>query len=772
MLRKITKLQNVGLFHSGAPKPVDFDQVTLVYAENGRGKSTIATLLRSCSLNDPNKLLAKKTIDSIGNVDVSLLFESSGKKILANFVKNAWNNGFSDIVVFDSEFVEQNVYSGYEVRSEQRRALLEFALGDQAVTLKKEIDILASKIEATTRQRSEAEKGIASFSQQIHLAQFIKVDAVPDALQQIDVLRKRIEAAKNIQALAQRQDPVPLVPISFNIANFFSIIGKKLTDIHQDAETITRSHFAKYAAPPGIEDWISRGQAYTKDNDCPFCGKSFEGSTLIGAYQSYFNQAYAALKQQVASLQRDVEIQLTDNKIESLLAVITTNTARIEAWKDQMEITAPTFLLIDPLRQALCIAREQAIALAAQKRSQPLEVFGGSMEHDTIAEAVSNINTAVTDYNQRVAAIIAKIAEFKKRLSAENLINLQAQIHTLELAIARYHPDAIKALDEYQKAEVERKSLVEEKTKTRDRLDNLMETTLSQYRDQINKLLGSFFGAGFTIKQMEPNYQGTGEPRADYVLQLRQKTVRLGSRNDTGPHFGTALSEGDKRTLAFAFFLARIQANPASIANQILVFDDPVSSLDRNRRAQTVELIASLTTQCAQMILFSHDAYFIREMREKFAKLKPKPIIPYIIGINRVQNDYSAFSDCDIDDICASDYYRHHCYVSDYLNGTHKNNIRDIAKALRPMIEGFYHRRFPRMLPKHVTFGQIIAEIAKAQIGSPISHLKKSLQEMHEVNEYASRFHHDTNQSCDTAPVSDGELKIYAKRTLDLIYKG
>jgi hypothetical protein len=36
-----------------------------------------------------------------------------------------------DIVVFDSEFVEHNVYSGFEVRSEQRQALLEFALGDQ-----------------------------------------------------------------------------------------------------------------------------------------------------------------------------------------------------------------------------------------------------------------------------------------------------------------------------------------------------------------------------------------------------------------------------------------------------------------------------------------------------------------------------------------------------------------------------------------------------------------------------------------------------------------
>ena len=58
-----------------------------------------------------------------------------------------------DIVVFDAEFVEQNVYSGQEVRPEQRQALLEFALGDQAVKLQKQIGDLTKKISAETAKR-------------------------------------------------------------------------------------------------------------------------------------------------------------------------------------------------------------------------------------------------------------------------------------------------------------------------------------------------------------------------------------------------------------------------------------------------------------------------------------------------------------------------------------------------------------------------------------------------------------------------------------------
>ena len=44
MLKKILKLQNVGLFHDGTPAQVDAAKVTLIYGENGRGKSSFAAV--------------------------------------------------------------------------------------------------------------------------------------------------------------------------------------------------------------------------------------------------------------------------------------------------------------------------------------------------------------------------------------------------------------------------------------------------------------------------------------------------------------------------------------------------------------------------------------------------------------------------------------------------------------------------------------------------------------------------------------------------------
>ena len=770
MLKKITKLQSIGLFKNGTPTPADFNRVTLLYAENGRGKSTLAMVLRACAHGDPTRVMSKKTLDVAAPTEAVLLFEFGGKSMPITFANGAWNHQVPQIAVFDAEFVEQNVYSGHEVRADQRQSLLEFALGDQAVKRQKQIGDLTKKIGEETSKRGEAERRVVAFSQQMPTTQFIALAAVPNAQQQIDALRKRINATKNVVALNSRQAPVLLGPPTFDTDGFFAVLMKKLADVENDAEAMVRHHFTKYTAPQGIESWISAGQHFAKTDDCPFCGQSLSGLALIKAYKGYFNQAYAALKQQVAALEQQATTGLAKGHIEALAAQAATNTARIEAWKDQLDIAAPT-LSSDLLVTAITTARGAAIGLAMAKQRQPLDIFGTTSDKAVITAAIDQIHAAIKDYNLQIQTAIDTISTFKKKLTGENISLLEAQIRSLHIGLARQHPDAIKAIKEYQAAEAQRNNLDQEKTLARTQLDQLMATTLAQYQGRINQLL-AMFGADFVLEQMKPNYKGTGEPRTEYGLRLRNKPVPLGNRRDLGAHFGSTLSEGDKRTLACAFFLARVTGDPAALLGQILVIDDPVCSLDRNRRAQMVELLADLAGKCAQLIVLSHDAYFVRELRDMLAK-GMQSIAPRITSVARVQGDYSAFAACNIDELCASDYYRHHRQLSEYVAGAYQGNIRDVAKAIRLFLEGYYHRRFPGLLPTRCTFGCVIIAITQAAPGTPISHLQPRVDEMNKLNNYATRFHHDTNPgNADTAPVTDGELKPYVIRALALVYQG
>ena len=60
-----------------------------------------------------------------------------------------------------------------------------------------------------------------------------------------------------------------------------------------------------------------------------------------------------------------------------------------------------------------------------------------------------------------------------------------------------------------------------------------------------------------------------------------------------------------------AFFFAKI-INSVS-ENSIIVFDDPMSSLDRHRRHQTKALITKIARN-NQVLVMSHDPFFLKEL--------------------------------------------------------------------------------------------------------------------------------------------------------------
>lgn len=81
------------------------------------------------------------------------------------------------------------------------------------------------------------------------------------------------------------------------------------------------------------------------------------------------------------------------------------------------------------------------------------------------------------------------------------------------------------------------------------------------------------------------------------------------------------LSEGEQRATALAFFLAEMRLAPAKSS---LVFDDPVTSMDHHfRRAVAVRLVK--IAQERQVIVFTHDAIFVAALHHACNDLQYKP---------------------------------------------------------------------------------------------------------------------------------------------------
>nr|WP_256358736.1 AAA family ATPase [Pseudomonas sp. PDM27] len=77
------------------------------------------------------------------------------------------------------------------------------------------------------------------------------------------------------------------------------------------------------------------------------------------------------------------------------------------------------------------------------------------------------------------------------------------------------------------------------------------------------------------------------------------------------------LSEGEQRAIAIASFLAEVKLGRGRGG---IVLDDPVSSLDHRRRWEVAERLA-LESLTRQVIVFTHDIYFLCILEQKSAEL-------------------------------------------------------------------------------------------------------------------------------------------------------
>src|SRR5690606_28787492 len=136
-----------------------------------------------------------------------------------------------------------------------------------------------------------------------------------------------------------------------------------------------------------------------------------------------------------------------------------------------------------------------------------------------------------------------------------------------------------------------------------------------------------------------------------------------------------------------------------------------------------------------QLIVLVHDIHFMRSLRDEILRSgAPQDIV--CVKLKTVANRYSDFDPIDVDRECESAYFKCHRVLGEYLNGTAQSSM-EVARSIRPMLEGYLHRRFPGLINSGLLFGQVIDVINSAQQGSPLVHAQNITNELNDINGYA-----------------------------------
>jgi wobble nucleotide-excising tRNase len=160
MLNRLQLFRNVGLFDSvSAGANIPLSRVTVGYAENGRGKTTLAAIIRSLATGDPIHINERHRLGAPDQPHI--VIDCTGGPPQAMFQNGGWNRHYSNIAIFDDTFVDQNICSGLTIESEHRQKLHELILGAQGVALNQAVQRHVADVEDSRldrpRQRRLAE---------------------------------------------------------------------------------------------------------------------------------------------------------------------------------------------------------------------------------------------------------------------------------------------------------------------------------------------------------------------------------------------------------------------------------------------------------------------------------------------------------------------------------------------------------------------------------------------------------------------------------------
>lgn len=115
-------------------------------------------------------------------------------------------------------------------------------------------------------------------------------------------------------------------------------------------------------------------------------------------------------------------------------------------------------------------------------------------------------------------------------------------------------------------------------------------------------------------------------------------TLRLAGAHGA-PELSEILSEGEQRALSLAFFLAEVEMFGENAGG--IVVDDPVSSLDDERRAYIAERLVAEARR-RQVIVFTHDIPFMLDLDDK---AEAAGIEPLVQGVWRMRDEVGHVDD-------------------------------------------------------------------------------------------------------------------------------
>lgn len=760
MITNFQLVRNIGTFDSvdaGAQLP--FNQFALVYAENGRGKTTLAAILRSLASGDPLPIVERHRLGAEHPPHVVIVGDAGQQAVFQN---GAWANHIPDVVVFDDHFVAANVCSGMEVETDHRQRLHELIIGAQGVTLNATLQGHVTRIEQHNRDLQAKANAIPAQARgDLSVEEFCALEDRNDIDEALREAERNLAAARRADAVRQRDHFEAFSLPAIDLAGVENILSRQLPDLEAEAAARVHEHLVKIGRDG--EAWVGEGMgriagasAESDDDKCPFCAQDLGASPLIAHYQAYFSDAYAELRGSIDEIIDAISSGHTGDIQAAFERDIRNAEQNRQFWRDFTEvpeISADTAAIALTWKEAI----EGVLGLLRAKQSAPLEPVSVS---DEVREKVGEYENAaahIRELSEALQQTRAAIDLVKERAAAADVAALERDFRRLESVKARYRQDILVLCDDYLQEKQAKAATEGLRDTARANLDQYREQVFPEYGNAINDYLQRF-NAGFRLGSVRSVNTRAGST-CNYSVLINEQAVPLATRHAGEPSFKNTLSSGDRNALALAFFFASLERDP-NRNQKVVVIDDPMTSLDEHRSLTTIQEMRRLADDVAQLIVLSHSKPFLCDLWQG-----ADTALRSACRIVRA-NPGSTIADWDVSQDCITEHDRRHAMVRAYIDNSVGADERAVAAALRHILEAFARVAYPEAYPPGTLLGPFVG-LCEQREGTADEILSRDDRtELRALLDYANQFHHDTNPAYQTVVINDQELLDFGRRTL------
>ncbi|MEN9848511.1 MAG: hypothetical protein RL368_1251, partial [Pseudomonadota bacterium] len=356
----------------------------------------------------------------------------------------------------------------------------------------------------------------------------------------------------------------------------------------------------------GNSDWIKVGRGFYEQNDhktCPFCQQN-TSEQLTQNLNEYFDEAYNSDMKAIDELISNY--QINSNKLQQLL--------------DHLLSYPSQFLDVAVLKQqtqfldACLMLNMRKLFSKKQEPSQLIELESIGTILSKIKDLIDFANTQVYEHNK----LINNLSTEKLNLSVQvwtYIVNveLQAELTEYRAKKARLSQTIASLTQLINEYELRKNKILVEIANLEKQTSSIQPTI-----ESMNHILSSSGFQGFSFAQADGDITAYKLVRPD------------------GSDAKKTLSEGEKTFITFLYFYHLIKGSHSETGvaeNRIVVFDDPVSSLDSNILFIVSSLIKNIfnevrnqTGYIKQLFIFTHNIYFHNEVTFN-AKRAPNSIL-------------------------------------------------------------------------------------------------------------------------------------------------